>query len=64
MAHPKTIKDLLALAEEDDDGLDCHLGLRSPKPISIICPVWPNGCSHPELCEDSCRDVDLKYSGS
>ena len=25
----------------------------------IICRVWPNGCPHPELCQDECFDVDL-----
>jgi hypothetical protein len=25
----------------------------------IICRVWPNGCGHPELCQDECFDVDL-----
>ena len=25
----------------------------------IICLVWPNGCGHPELCQDECHDADL-----
>lgn len=25
----------------------------------IICKVWPNGCHHPELCQEECWDKDL-----
>lgn len=28
--------------------------------ISIICRVWHNGCSHPELCKVKCFDDDLE----
>lgn len=27
--------------------------------VSIICPVWPGGCHHPELCPEKCFDDDL-----
>lgn len=27
--------------------------------IGIICKVWENGCSHPELCKTKCYDDDL-----
>jgi hypothetical protein len=30
------------------------------EPVAIICPTWWEGCHHPEICQEKCRDEDLK----